>query len=131
MDPFMRKRATKRWGIVLLALSAFVFFLPNILMVTGLERHLPLPPGDAYMSGLWVLYGCWTMGIGIAIVGLLCIVFLPFKAKPDRCEKCGYPYTGLTEPRCPECGTEFDPKKIVPVEHPQEPESQPPEEMRS
>ncbi len=26
----------------------------------------------------------------------------------DHCQKCGYNLEGLTEPRCPECGTPFD-----------------------
>ena len=25
------------------------------------------------------------------------------------CLECGYPLDGLPEPRCPECGTPFDP----------------------
>lgn len=29
--------------------------------------------------------------------------------KLPHCLKCGYSLTGLTEPRCPECGREFDP----------------------
>ncbi len=28
------------------------------------------------------------------------------------CVKCAYNLTGLTEPRCPECGTEFDPSTV-------------------
>ncbi len=28
------------------------------------------------------------------------------------CKKCRYNLTGLTEPRCPECGTEFDPAPV-------------------
>jgi hypothetical protein len=27
--------------------------------------------------------------------------------EPPICDKCGYDLTGLTEPRCPECGTPF------------------------
>jgi len=29
-----------------------------------------------------------------------------------RCAKCGYNLTGLTENRCPECGTPFDPDAL-------------------
>ncbi len=28
---------------------------------------------------------------------------------PPQCNCCGYNLTGLSEPRCPECGTSFDP----------------------
>lgn len=30
---------------------------------------------------------------------------------PFECRKCGYLLYGLTEPRCPECGTPFEPPK--------------------
>lgn len=29
-----------------------------------------------------------------------------------HCQDCGYNLTGLPEPRCPECGTEFDPSTV-------------------
>jgi hypothetical protein len=32
---------------------------------------------------------------------------------PTSCPKCGYDLTGLREPRCPECGTPFDPSLLV------------------
>lgn len=31
-----------------------------------------------------------------------------------RCRKCGYNLTGLTEARCPECFTPFDPEQLDP-----------------
>jgi hypothetical protein len=31
---------------------------------------------------------------------------------PWECERCGYLLYGLTAPRCPECGTAFDPAKL-------------------
>ena len=30
-----------------------------------------------------------------------------------HCEQCGYDLRGLPEPRCPECGTPFDPEDMV------------------
>ncbi len=30
----------------------------------------------------------------------------------ERCRVCGYILYGLPEPRCPECGTQFDPKLL-------------------
>ena len=35
-----------------------------------------------------------------------------------RCSSCGYPLYGLPEPRCPECGTMFDPKLWRELKHP-------------
>ncbi len=32
----------------------------------------------------------------------------PERHEPLRCPTCGYSLLGLTEPRCPECGREFD-----------------------
>jgi hypothetical protein len=31
------------------------------------------------------------------------------RAMPEFCVKCGYCLVGLKDPRCPECGTPFDP----------------------
>ncbi len=33
------------------------------------------------------------------------------KYRPPVCTECNYNLTGLTEPRCPECGTVFTPKE--------------------
>lgn len=32
---------------------------------------------------------------------------------PNECAHCGYLLYGLTEPRCPECGTAFPPEKLA------------------
>jgi len=57
---------------------------------------------------------------GMVVFGVLC-VSLPFiifhwidrviliDRLAFRCTRCGYDLRGLREPRCPECGTEFDP----------------------
>jgi hypothetical protein len=37
------------------------------------------------------------------------LLWRPSEQRRDTvCRKCGYNLTGLTEPRCPECGTPFD-----------------------
>lgn len=35
-------------------------------------------------------------------------------AEGQRCASCGYELRGLTEPRCPECGTAFERKNAIP-----------------
>jgi len=37
---------------------------------------------------------------------------------PGHCLKCGYNLRGLPEPRCPECGTPFDPSRLKKHEPP-------------
>jgi hypothetical protein len=37
---------------------------------------------------------------------------VPVEHDPNRCIKCGYLLYGLAEPRCPECGTVFDPTTV-------------------
>jgi hypothetical protein len=37
------------------------------------------------------------------------------RADDSRCAKCGYMLCGLPEPRCPECGTPFDPALVPPL----------------
>lgn len=34
---------------------------------------------------------------------------------PGHCHKCGYNLRGLPKPRCPECGTDFDPSNLPPT----------------
>ncbi len=37
-----------------------------------------------------------------------------FRDDPGFCINCGYNLTGLTEPRCPECGQPFEPEGDTP-----------------
>ena len=64
----------------------------------GLERSLILP-----LWALVILFGLWP---------LWCFFRGPLRRARRRaagcCPPCGYNLTGLIEPRCPECGTEFD-----------------------
>ena len=42
------------------------------------------------------------------ILLLIKTIRLRLRHKPGHCSKCGYDLTGLPDPRCPECGTEFE-----------------------
>ena len=46
------------------------------------------------------------------ILVLIKTVFRRLRPRPGFCSKCAYNLTGLSEPRCPECGTEFDPSNL-------------------
>ena len=53
-----------------------------------------------------LVVGCGIVGLGLTLLGLLGLFWLPYKY--GHCRHCGYNLTGLSEPRCPECGKEFD-----------------------
>ncbi len=72
-----------------------------------------------------------AFSLGIPTVDWACLVFVTwwvtvkFSAwryarthRPGVCTKCGYDLRGLPEPRCPECGTPFDPKRLRSSEPP-------------
>jgi len=71
--------------------------------------------------------GDWAFTI-VCVAGVVCagvVCRLIAAASYDRanrnlgwtrhCQKCGYPLWGLPEPRCPECGTPFDPPDDPPA----------------
>ncbi len=43
------------------------------------------------------------------VVLSFCERIVVIDARAFNCRECGYDLQGLTEPRCPECGTQFDP----------------------
>jgi len=73
--------------------------------------------GRVTVSGL----GRYLLAYGSFLVGIITVAcFLMYRDVRRRCLRgehhhsthcraCGYNLTGLPEPRCPECGTEFDP----------------------
>ena len=48
----------------------------------------------------------YAVFLAVAVPTLLIWRFVP-KFPRGHCRRCGYNLTGLTEARCPECGTEF------------------------
>jgi hypothetical protein len=65
----------------------------------------------------------WGMGFGLAVafctfgpaMALLYLARYTQRMKlPPICQNCGYDIRGLPEPRCPECGTPFDPGRFDP-----------------
>ncbi|UCC30007.1 MAG: hypothetical protein JSU86_17630 [Phycisphaerales bacterium] len=58
----------------------------------------------------------WTLATGGFSVAILCRVTKAYLrhllSKPGTCEVCAYNLAHLTEPRCPECGTAFNPEEL-------------------
>ena len=57
---------------------------------------------------LGAVVGAWWLGRRF---------FPPARKAGIRCVRCGYDLRWLAEPRCPECGTEFDPELLTAQTH--------------
>ncbi len=62
--------------------------------------------GAALIASIALFLACF---VAVASI-LLRPLGPPFK--PGHCIECEYPLIGLPEPRCPECGTPFDPSEV-------------------
>ncbi len=106
---------------VAFGLTASVLGLPRIAQPQPLPPNPPLDPELAY-----IIPAMFLLPLG-ALVGLTALIasiaaalgWVPGAWKPTptapRCARCDYRLTGLTEPRCPECGTAFDPARLDPA----------------
>ena len=61
---------------------------------------------------VYVVLPCWFVVLALAAYPSLAFSRGPLRRwhrrRHNRCEKCAYDLTGLTEPRCPECGTKIE-----------------------
>ena len=100
-----------RWPTWLLAvLGCIVLLLP-----ASLEADLRAKPGTIWDDVSLVLGVVMILAFALLVV---CPSLLVARQTVDavktlrderRCKHCGYLLQGLPEPRCPECGTPFDP----------------------
>jgi hypothetical protein len=97
-----------RWIRLSLTLSFVALALVTYAAVQALPSKSE--PGSAIQS-YGALYGPWIVGLGLLSL-LLGVFVVPRRIRPGHCPACGYELRGLTEPRCPECGTPFDPKLL-------------------
>lgn len=67
--------------------------------------------GPAYLVGIYLIE--WTAQKFFGC-------FRELRDAADVCAKCGYSLMHLTKPRCPECGTPFDPQRLEPGHAPHE-----------
>jgi len=75
-------------------------FIPAMLLLTTV---IPL----RQYGGIWLFYG--TVIVTFLLLLRLCERIVVIDERAFNCRHCGYDLRGLTEPRCPECGTSFDP----------------------
>jgi hypothetical protein len=118
--------------LIVFAVAAFVLryevFAPRSVLSRAEER------AAAPVAVYTIFGGVIALGVGSALVlvwdvphwiglpvGLVCFItgamvgtlrMKPARVEPGRCLECGYDLHGSPGPRCPECGTPFDPQSI-------------------
>ncbi len=94
------------------ALGCQTWLILCYLFITLVNLLSRLPSGYA---GEVLLLVAACVGIPILIAVLAFEIFSAVIAvhKSLACRKCGYLLIGLALPRCPECGTPFDPNKLA------------------
>ena len=104
-------------GILSAGLSWKTFQMVQILSTTRVPGSTPAVQqrlartGRSYIYSSYYVFGAVSLA---CFAGSLLSLWLRQRAKRQlwraegKCEKCGYLLRGLTEPRCPECGTGFE-----------------------
>lgn len=92
-------------------LTRFTFGLFQVIVLLGVySNHWdPCSCEPFGVLGEWVLLTAgYTLLFGV-VTHALARRFVRPSLLQLTCDKCGYSLRGLTEARCPECGTSFDP----------------------
>ena len=91
--------------------------VPRLCVFSGVSLLFVLLSMSVFPLTRWLLVGRHTWALGV--YGVCCIPMILFirrhlrrirqvrRLRSGCCIECGYNLTGLTEPRCPECGTGF------------------------
>jgi len=80
------------------------------LLALASPAYNPFVEFDPLRWGLALLFAV----LEITILTMVTRSYIHFKRrKPGHCAKCLYNLAHLTEPRCPECGTPFDPQWVA------------------
>jgi hypothetical protein len=91
-------------GFLVVCLAEAMAIVPNITGSRVGEANM-----GAVLAAFVILIPLGVLvGIGAFVASLISLT----KAPSGCCAKCGYDLRGLPEPRCPECGTPFDPKAV-------------------
>jgi predicted amidophosphoribosyltransferase len=111
------RRATSRPTSFVVVLGMWLIFGPTVLIAccTMMPWSLQLsswnndPP---FLAGMSIAMALGMLGLYAMILYRVTRRYLQQRAiKPGHCRKCGYDLQGLSEPRCPKCGSPFDPEE--------------------
>lgn len=102
-----RSREQRRYpigGLIALLLAPMLFWIMSSRVQPGCA---------GFMDALLTMFFCFALaciGTGCSLVSLLLRPRVGEPGGTGSCIRCGYNLYGLTESRCPECGTVFDPE---------------------
>jgi hypothetical protein len=97
-----KSRHPSAWVVGSAQCAVCLFILALILILDWSPRQAQVPVSAAAVA--------YALLITPALV--LASFFTKPRFDPYRCQTCDYPLIGLPSPRCPECGTPFDPFQV-------------------
>lgn len=98
----------ERWRLLELRMSLSVVLLVNVCGGLGFLIAY------AGVRFFWIMFYFFIILVLVLLLFLLRANFEDFRRGKrrvlGRCVECGYRLDNLTQPRCPECGTAFEPR---------------------
>lgn len=110
-------------GLGVVLISAVLLSLTSSVLFPEWTDAYPPPPSS--LPGTMLGIAVWVVAIGLGVFDLVLALRRARRRQEElRCGNCGYLLKGLRDPRCPECGTPFDPGLLKDI-HPGDPEPEP------
>jgi hypothetical protein len=105
-----RRRRLRSLGFVCLTLS--------LLGAFPVYAFWAAPPVEFHRLAMAGICSLLLLVPALGILSIVTVVLsvrevLSHSVEVGRCSKCGYNLSGLRDPRCPECGTPFDPSMLT------------------
>ncbi len=96
-------------------LGALVGGVASMVVLALIHSFWLLVAPEGFTKGYWEFAAgaALLMSIVFAFVSGLASFWYEFPSPPGTCDSCAYNLRGLTEPRCPACGTPFDPQLLA------------------
>jgi hypothetical protein len=103
------RQSSERGLLIQLALFSLIGLVGWILYIWG-------PMANTHLGNVAATFFP-LLSVPVPILLLIYMRKLELKqqSREPTCERCGYSLTGLTRPRCPECGKAFDPSVLKDV----------------